>query len=112
MRWTEAANATGYHVHMRNVTAGETGFTRLPNPITGKEWTADLLINGATYEYKLQSVSGLIEGATSAAVRVTPTVAPPAGPTNLTSGCQKARRQRCGGPRRRTPPATTSTCGT
>src|SRR6185437_16088385 len=74
LRWTEAPNATGYYVHVRNVTAGETGFTRLPYPVPGAQWTAALLQNGATYEFKLQSVSGLIEGAVSAAVTVTPTV--------------------------------------
>ncbi|WP_106317958.1 fibronectin type III domain-containing protein [Actinoplanes italicus] len=85
LRWTEAPDATGYYVHIRNVTAGETGFTKLPYPVPGSEWTAAQLQNGATYQFKLQSVSGLIEGAQSAAVTVTPTVPPPAGPTGFTA---------------------------
>ena len=73
------------------MTAGETGFTRLPYPITGKEWTPDLLINGATYEYKLQSVSGLIEGGLSNTVRVTPTGPAPVAPTlSIKAGNRKA----------------------
>ncbi|MFI7430825.1 GDSL-type esterase/lipase family protein [Micromonospora sp. NPDC049836] len=83
LRWTAAANATGYLVHMRNVTAGESDFTELPFPVSGTQWLADLLVNGATYEFKLQSVNGLVKGGFSSTVSVRPTVAPPAGPTNL-----------------------------
>lgn len=81
LRWTEHADATGYFVHQRNVTAGETGFTKLPYPVSGSGWVAQGLSNGATYQYKLQSVSGLIEGATSAAVTVTLNGPAPAAPS-------------------------------
>ncbi len=82
LSWTAAADATGYYVWMRNVTAGEE-FGRLPYAVSGTQWNASLLVNGSTYEFKLQSVNGLIEGGSSNVVRVTPTVAPPSGPTNL-----------------------------
>ena len=35
LRWTAAAHATGYLVHVRNVTAGETAFRELPLPRPG-----------------------------------------------------------------------------
>ncbi|MFI7209833.1 fibronectin type III domain-containing protein [Micromonospora maritima] len=84
LRWTAAANATGYYVHMRNVTAGET-FRKLPYPVSGTSWTAETLVNGATYQFKLQSTNGLIEGSTSAAVSVTPTGPAPVAPSGLTA---------------------------
>ena len=83
LSWTLAADATGYFVLMRNVTAGETTFTRLPWAVPGPSWTADLLVNGATYEFELQSVNGRITGGTTGAVRVTPTTSPPPAPTGL-----------------------------
>ncbi|MGB2572541.1 fibronectin type III domain-containing protein [Micromonospora citrea] len=91
LTWTAAANATGYHVHMRNVTAGE-AFRKLPFPVSGTSWTAGSLVNGATYEFKLQSASGLIEGATSATVSVRPTGPAPSAPTGFTvqAGDRKA----------------------
>ncbi|MFI5908178.1 fibronectin type III domain-containing protein [Dactylosporangium sp. NPDC051541] len=85
LRWTEAPGASGYWVHVRNVTAGESGFRKLTWPVDGASWTAELLENGATYEFKLQSVDGLVDGATSATVSATPTVPPPAAPAGLTA---------------------------
>jgi fibronectin type 3 domain-containing protein len=83
LSWTPAANATGYYVYVENVTAGETSFTKLPYPVSGSTWTAGALVNGATYDFELQSINGLIAGGTSAAVQVTPTAPPPAAPTGL-----------------------------
>jgi hypothetical protein len=85
LSWTGAAGATGYSVLLRNVTANETAFTTLPWPVPGPRWTADSLVNGATYEFELQSVNGLIAGGTTAPVRVTPTAPPPPAPSGLTA---------------------------
>lgn len=84
LSWTAGANASAYHIYMRNVTAGE-AFQKLPHPVEGASWTADRLINGATYEFRLQSINGLIEGLTSDTVNVVPTTVPPAAPTGLTA---------------------------
>jgi len=83
LAWSAAAHATGYKVLVRNVTGGETTFTELPYPVPGPQWTAGLLQNGATYEFKLRSVNGALAGGTSAAVSVTPSGPTPAGPTGL-----------------------------
>ncbi|MDT4917197.1 MAG: hypothetical protein QOH89_1897, partial [Pseudonocardiales bacterium] len=83
LRWTAAENASGYLVQMRNVTAGETGFTELPFPVNAPEWTAGALENGATYEFRLQAVNGVLRGGTTPAVEVHPTGPTPAAPTNF-----------------------------
>ncbi len=85
LSWEESADATGYYVHVRNLTWGEEDFTRLPYPVTGTEWTAELLLNGAEYEFKLQSAHGFLDGGTSEAVSVTPTGPVPDPPTQLTA---------------------------
>ena len=85
LSWTPIANATGYYVWQRNVTDGDDSFTKLPYPVPGPTWTAGLLVNGATYQFKLQPVNGLQTGATSAAVSVTPTVTAPAAPTGVSA---------------------------
>jgi hypothetical protein len=81
LRWTPAANSTGAYVWMRNVTAGES-FHRLPYPVS-PPWTAGLLVNGASYEFEVQSVNGLIDGGVSAAASVVPWGPIPAPPQNL-----------------------------
>jgi fibronectin type 3 domain-containing protein len=85
LSWTPAANATGYFVHVEDVSAGETSFTKLPYAVPGSSWTAGDLVNGATYQFELQSVDGLIAGGTTAAVQVTPTGPTPVAPTGLTA---------------------------
>ncbi len=85
LTWTPAPGATGYYVLQKDVTAGDTTFTKLPYAITGSSWTAGLLTNGATYQYELQSINGAIAGATSAAVTIEPTGPAPAAPTNFSA---------------------------
>jgi predicted RNA-binding protein with TRAM domain len=84
LSWTAAANATGYFVYVKNDSAGETSFTKLPYPVPGTIWTAGLMVNGDTYEFEMQSVNGMITGGTTAPVTVTPTGPTPAAPTGLT----------------------------
>ena len=85
LSWNEAENATGYYVHARNLTLEEEDYTRLPYPVSGAEWTDDLLVNGTEYEFRLRSVNGFTEGAQSDSVAVTPTVDPPSAPDNLSA---------------------------
>jgi len=84
LSWTPAANATGYYVQVKNVSAGETSFSELPWPVSGPSWTAGLLQAGGRYEFRLQSVNGLIRGGLSNVAAVTVSGATPAGPANLT----------------------------
>lgn len=83
LSWTASPGATGYYVWTRNVTAGES-MQRLPWPVPSSPWTASLLINGATYEFQLETTKGDNTGVRSDVVRVTPTVPPPAAPSGFT----------------------------
>lgn len=83
LTWRPAPRATGYYVWVRNLTAGDSTFSKLPFPVSGDDWVAENLVNGGRYEFKLQSVSGLVEGGTSAAVSVSPTGGTPGAPTNF-----------------------------
>jgi lysophospholipase L1-like esterase len=82
LSWTLSPGATGYYVWVRSVTAGE-AMHRLPYPLPGSSWTASLLVNGATYQFQLQTTKGDTTGAFSNVATVTPTVPPPAGPGDL-----------------------------
>jgi lysophospholipase L1-like esterase len=92
LTWEPSPGATGYYVYVRNVTAGETAFRKLPYPVPGSSWTAGLLVNGATYEFQLGATKGTAEGVRSNIVAVTPTVATPVGVTDLvaTAGDRQA----------------------
>jgi lysophospholipase L1-like esterase len=83
LSWTADPNATGYYVYVQNDSAGQTSFQKLPYPVTGTTWTAGLLTNGSTYEFKLQSTDGLLAGGYSNTVTVTPTGPTPAAVTDL-----------------------------
>jgi hypothetical protein len=83
LTWSPAANATAYYVYVKNISAGETGFTQLPIPVTGSPWTAGLLVNGASYEFKLQSINGIQRGDFSNTASVVPLAPTPAGVTDL-----------------------------
>jgi hypothetical protein len=91
LTWGAAAHATGYYVYMRNVTRGQS-FARLPYPVQGSSWTANLLINGDSYQFQLQSINGLQTGGHSNAASVLPQGPTPAGVPDLsaTSGNAKA----------------------
>jgi lysophospholipase L1-like esterase len=81
--WTPPAGATGAYIWQRNATTNE-AWQRLPFPVS-PPWTAGGLLNGATYQYQVQSVSGLTEGAKSAVVSVQPNGPAPAAPTGFTA---------------------------
>ncbi|WP_370963754.1 fibronectin type III domain-containing protein [Amycolatopsis sp. cg9] len=85
LSWTLSPGATGYYVHTRDVTAGETAFTRLPYPVTGPQWTAGLLTNGHTYEFQLKATKGSAEGVFSNVATVTPTGPAPDAVTDLSA---------------------------
>lgn len=86
LSWPLSPGATGYYVHVKDVTAGETTFTRLPFPVPGPLWTAGLLVNGHTYEFQLKTVKGTAEGVYSTVATVTPAAPVPAAVTDLAAG--------------------------
>lgn len=73
LSWTFAPGASGYYVFLKDVTAGDTAFKRLPWPLTPTQspWTAGLLTSGHTYDFRLQACKGNDCGAFSNVVAVT-----------------------------------------
>lgn len=67
LSWTLAPGADGYYVYQKNVTQGDTTFTKLPWPLspTQNPWTAGLLVTGDTYDFELQACKGADCGAFS-----------------------------------------------
>jgi lysophospholipase L1-like esterase len=67
LSWTPAPGANTYVIYMKDVTRGDTGFTRLPFPLPASKepWTAGLLSSGDTYEFKVQACKGFDCGAFS-----------------------------------------------
>ncbi|WP_433794544.1 phospholipase A2 [Actinoplanes sp. CA-252034] len=83
-------SADNWHVvMMRDVTAGESGFTKLAAPVTTCcTMTAGYLTNGHRYEFKVAAVGTGGESAPSNVVTATPLSPPPAAPTGLTAAAQ------------------------
>jgi lysophospholipase L1-like esterase len=73
LSWTLAPGANGYYVYLRDVTANQTAFTKLPLALspTQSPWTASLLTTGDTYAFKLQACKGSDCGAFSNVANVT-----------------------------------------
>ncbi len=86
LSWTAPGTNLWYYVYQRDVTAGETGFTRLPLPITqGTTMTASYLTLAHTYEFKVTAINQAGEGPASGTVQATANVPPPGKPTGLTA---------------------------
>ncbi|WP_063842863.1 DUF5005 domain-containing protein, partial [Sphaerimonospora mesophila] len=86
LSWTSPGPDVWFWVYQRDVTAGETEFTRLPLPISeGTTLTAQYLTNGHQYEFKVTSTSQGGESAASNLVRVTPQVPLPGKVTGVTA---------------------------
>jgi lysophospholipase L1-like esterase len=73
LSWTLSPGAESYYVYMKDVTRGDTGFTRLHWPLSPAQtpWTAGLLTTGDTYAFKLQACKGADCGAFSNEADVT-----------------------------------------
>ncbi|MFI7541616.1 DUF5005 domain-containing protein [Actinoplanes sp. NPDC049599] len=85
LAWQAAARATYYWVYQRNVTDGETTFTRLNLPASGTTFTAGLLTHTHTYEFRVTAANGGGETAPSNTVQATSSYAKPGAPTGLTA---------------------------
>ncbi len=73
LSWTLAPGAGSYYVYLKDVTRGDTRFTRLPLPLPAAQdpWTAGLLNSGDTYTFKVQACKAVDCGAFSNAASVT-----------------------------------------
>ncbi|MEV0203389.1 fibronectin type III domain-containing protein, partial [Nonomuraea sp. NPDC050691] len=85
LSWTAAARADVHYVHRRDVTAGETAFTRIDAPVEDTTMRVEPLLSGDTYEFRVTGANEAGEGPAGNTVSVTPRVAPPAAPTGLTA---------------------------
>ncbi|MEV6598603.1 phospholipase A2 [Actinoplanes sp. NPDC051346] len=85
LRWTAPpGDGLWYDIHVRDVTKGEAGFTKLPLPVTTCcTFTAGLLVHNHVYQFKVAATNGAGAGPLSAAVQETSTYARPAAPKNL-----------------------------
>lgn len=84
LNWQAPAGApTGYRVHRRDVTAGQTHFVRLPQVVPDTHFSADFLVNGHTYEFRVSAVNAAGEGPVSGSAGATATVPPPSPPVDV-----------------------------
>uniref|UniRef100_UPI000E3C7CB8 fibronectin type III domain-containing protein n=1 Tax=Allorhizocola rhizosphaerae TaxID=1872709 RepID=UPI000E3C7CB8 len=72
LSWTAPGPSLYYWIYQRDLTAGETAFTKLEYPVTeGSSFTAGALIHEHEYEFKVSAISAGGEGPASATVRAT-----------------------------------------
>jgi hypothetical protein len=82
LSWNTVPGATGYYVHYRDVTAGQTSFTKWTSPVTGTSTTSIWMPNGHTYEFEVGTANTYGEGPVSDVATVIPgTLAAPTGLT-------------------------------
>ncbi|MGC1212162.1 MAG: fibronectin type III domain-containing protein [Micromonospora sp.] len=72
-----------YQVHRRDVTGGQTHFVRLGEPVSGTGLSADFLVNGHDYEFRVTTVGGRGESGPSAVATMTARVPPPPPPVGV-----------------------------
>ncbi len=71
LSWPTIPGANAYFIEQKLVSIGETSFTRLPYPVPGNSWTAQLLLAGWIVEFRVVPVKGLMAGVAGAAGRAT-----------------------------------------
>ncbi len=92
LSWSAVSGATRYWLYQRNVTAGQTHFSRQPVPFTSPTATMGLLYSGHRYEFRVTAENAAGEGPQSATVAATPDIAPPPTPTGITATADTAGR--------------------
>ncbi|MEU9511147.1 fibronectin type III domain-containing protein [Micromonospora sp. NPDC048169] len=89
LSWTAPPGDVWHSVYQRDVTAGETEFTKWPYPVTeGSTATARYLAHGHEYEYKVVATNRGGESAPSNLARAVASYAAPAAPSGLTASVQ------------------------
>ncbi|MEU8184231.1 phospholipase A2 [Micromonospora sp. NPDC049047] len=84
LSWQAPGPNVWFVIYQRDVTAGESTFTKWPLPVTeGTTALAQYLTNGHVYEFKVAATNAGGEGPSSAAARATARIAAPSAPTNL-----------------------------
>ena len=83
LTWTAPAGGLIYLAYYRDVTAGQTRFTRNPYPLDDPRAVVGALVDGHVYEFRVTAVRNGAEGAPSRPVRATPNPPLPAKPAHL-----------------------------
>jgi fibronectin type 3 domain-containing protein len=85
LAWTPpAGDDLWFEVWQRDVTAGQSNFTKLPLPVpTCCAFDAGALTNAHVYEFKVNAINGGGAGPQSNVARATSRINPPGAPTNL-----------------------------
>jgi len=83
LNWNLMAANIWYWIYQRDLTAGDTEFTKLPLPSTTNTVTVGYLVDGHQYEYAVTGFNQGGEGPKSATAQATSNYPPPAVPTNL-----------------------------
>ncbi|MCI4063225.1 DUF5005 domain-containing protein [Micromonospora sp. R77] len=90
LAWRAPRAGLRYQVHRRDVTAGHTHFVRLGEPVDGTGFSADFLVNGHDYEFRVTTVSGAAESRPSPVATMTAQVPPPPPPAGVRAVAGKA----------------------
>jgi fibronectin type 3 domain-containing protein len=86
LTWDSSGPDLWYVVYLRDVTAGEPGFTALPLPVTECcTLTAGMLTNGHSYQFRVTALGPDTESAPSNTVSAVPNAPLPAAPSGLTA---------------------------
>ncbi|SCG14278.1 Fibronectin type III domain-containing protein [Micromonospora echinofusca] len=85
LAWQAVAGATGYRLHRRDVTTGQTHFSRESAVATGTSAKIGFLYSGHTYEFRVSAVNTAGEGTPSTTVTAVPRIAPPPAPASVTA---------------------------
>lgn len=84
LTWTAPGPNVYFDVYQKDISAGQTGFTKLPLPVTTCcTFTAGLLTQNDLYEFKVAATNAAGSGPLSAPAQATAHYNPPAAPTNL-----------------------------
>jgi len=83
LTWDEPAAGLTYRLYYRDVTAGQSRFTRGEFPLDTSAGIAGALVNGHEYEFRVTAVGNGAESAPSRPVRATPSAPLPAAPAGL-----------------------------
>jgi fibronectin type 3 domain-containing protein len=85
LTWQGVAGATGYRLYRRDVTAGQTHFSRENTVATGTSANVGFLYAEHTYEFRVTAANDTGESAPSTTVTAVPRIAPPPAPSNVTA---------------------------
>ncbi|ONH60749.1 hypothetical protein CcI49_09085 [Frankia sp. CcI49] len=94
LRWAATSGVDNYTLFHRDVTAGQ-DWIRMPFPIPKPSYTADQLVNGHTYEFRLTGSNRAGESGFSSTIAATPRKPVPAAPSGVAATPRNAEANLC-----------------